>query len=130
MILGCTEYDGIWDFLSYGDLAASKKERNIFFEALLWLEFGYQEVATYCVAVDRKSTYHLKNLQLDQFRKGIFGAVVGESRAKQMAESMLQTNRYQMQVDTARAFGALQDYRAKTGENRNTLLLSRNMPTK
>jgi hypothetical protein len=35
-----------------------------------------------------------------------------------------------MELSTARAFAALQDYRAKTGENKNTLLFARNMPVK
>ena len=43
-------------------------------------------------------------------------------------ESTVMTTQYQMDTNTARAFGALLNYRAKTGENKNTLLFAQNMP--
>lgn len=130
VILGCTEHDGLWDFLSYGDFIASKKSRNIFFEALLWLEYSYEESSKYCDAAEKKTTYRLSQIRLEQFRADVFGSVVGEYRATQMVESTIKTNRHRMETDTARAFCALQDYRAKTGENRNTLLIAKNAPAK
>ena len=128
IILGCVEHDGLWDFLSYGDFTASKKTRNICFEALLWLEFSYAESVAYIDATQKTSTYRLSPLRLEQFRKDMFASVVGERRTKRMVESTLQSNGYQLETDAARAFCALQDYRAKTGENRTTLLIARNLP--
>ena len=130
VILGCMEDDGLWDFLSYGDFISSKKERNICFEALLWLEFSYGEAMKYSEATQKKSTYRLPVFKLEQFRRDIFGSVVGDQRRAQLTESTKNDNRYRMDNDTARAFCALQDYRAKTGENRNTLLFANNIPTK
>lgn len=126
IILGCTDQNGLWDFLSYGDFVASKRERNIAFEALLWLDFGYDEVVNYTNCVHGKATFRLHLLALDKFRKDLFGTVVGDRRTKNVAESAWQTNQYRMEPVTARAFGALQDYRAKTGENKNTLLFAQN----
>ena len=122
------EHDGLWDFLSYGDYTASRKSRNIYFEALLWLEFSYDESVAYSDASQKMSTYGLSALRLERFRTDIFASVVGERRTKLMMESALQSNRYRLEADTARAFCALQDYRAKTGENRTTLFLARNLP--
>lgn len=130
IILGCTDQNGLWYFLSYGDFVASKRERNIAFEALLWLDFGYDEVVNYTDCVDGKATFRLHALALDQFRKDLFGTVVGDRRTEHVSESAWQTNRYRMELATARAFGALQDYRAKTGENKNTLLFAQNAPMK
>ena len=126
VILGCLDGDGLWEFISYGDCQTNRKEQQPCLEALLWLEFGYSEVEVYQVAAQRKGTYRLKNLPLDQFRKGLFTAVVGDHRAKNVIESTIRTNNYQMESSTARAFAALQDYRAKTGENKNTLLFAQN----
>lgn len=130
VILGCMDGDGLWDFLSYGDYTAIKKERNIGLEALLWLEFGYGEVQNYMTAIEQKNIYRLKVLPLEQFRKSLFWTVVGDHRAKNVAGSTVQTMEYYMETGTARAFGALQDYRAKTGENKNTLLFSHHAPVK
>ena len=128
IILGCTEQDGLWDFLSYGDFAASKKERNICFEALLWLEFSYAESTAYCGATEKKITYRLSPARLEQFRSEIFASVVGDRRVVKMVESMIQADSYRLQEDTARAFCALQDYRAKAGESNTTLVISTASP--
>lgn len=130
IILGCLDGDGLWEFVSYGDYQTNRKDRVISFEALLWLAFGYSETQVYQTAVLNKRTYRLKDLRLEQFRQGIFATVVGDSRVKNVIDSTLRTNNYCMQSSTARAFGALQDYRAKTGENKNTLLFSENAPAK
>ena len=125
IILGCMEEDGLWDFLSYGDYTAAKKERNIGFEALLWLACGYREVERYHVSLEEKVTYRVPMLPLETFRKGIFPTVVGDARARNVMEN---THEYQMEIDTARAFGALLNYRAKTGENKTTLMFGNNAP--
>lgn len=128
IILGCTDGDGLWNFLSYGDYTADKKERNVGFEALLWLETGYEEVNRYHLSLQNKLTYRLNPLRLAQFRKDFFGTVVGDRRVNDIMESTVMTTQYQMDTNTARAFGALLNYRAKTGENKNTLLFAQNMP--
>lgn len=130
IILGSIEGDGLWEFLSYGDYQTSRKERLPGLEALLWLEFGYVEEHNYMQATMKKAVYRLKDLRLDQFRNGIFTTVVGDNRVKNVVESTMRTNNYYMEHSTARAFGALQDYRAKTGENKNTLLFAQNAPMK
>lgn len=130
IILGSIEGDGLWEFLSYGDYQTSRKERLPGLEALLWLEFGYVEEHNYMQATMKKAVYRLKDLRLDQFRDGIFTTVVGDNRVKNVVESTMRTNNYYMEHSTARAFGALQDYRAKTGENKNTLLFAQNAPMK
>ena len=130
IILGCVEGDGLWDLLSYGDYSAVRKEPVKGLEALLWLEFGYEQTQKYLACLEKKTTYHLRDLPLEQLRKDVFSAVVGDNRVKNVMDNILSTNNYLMESSTARAFGALQDYRAKTGENKNTLLFSRNVPVK
>lgn len=128
IVLGCMEGDGLWDFLSYGDYTAAKKERNVAFEALLWLACGYREVERYHASLEEKVTYRLNTLPLESFRKDLFGTVVGDHRVKNVMENTLKTNAYQMETEMARAFGALLNYRAKTGENRTTLMFGNNAP--
>lgn len=125
IILSCTDGDGIWDFLSYGDYSVGRKEYSIGLEALLWLEFGYGETARYLNAFEKKSIYRLAVFPLEQFRRDLFASVVGASRTKNVIES---STGYRMGAATASAFGALQDYRAKTGENKETLLFAKKRP--
>ena len=130
IILGCIEGDGLWEFLSFGDYQTGRKVRIPCLEALLWLEFGYSETERYASALENKTMYRLNAFALDQFRQGLFAAVVGDSRVKNVIESTIRTNNYQMESATARAFAALQDYRAKKGNNKNTLMFAQNAPTK
>ena len=128
VILGCLDGDGLWNFLTHGDFTAAKKERNIGFEALLWLAFGYKEVERYHASLEKKATYSLHPLALDSFRKDLFATVVGDNRAENVMENTWKTNAYQLENDTARAFGALLNYRAKTGENKTTLMFAKHAP--
>ena len=130
IILGSVDGDGLWEFFSHGDYQTGRKALLSGFEALLWLEFGYSEAESYASAVLNRHVYRLKEAKLEQFRKDLFATVVGDNRARNVIDSTLRTNNYHMESSTARAFGALQDYRAKTGENRNTLLFSQNAPAK
>ena len=128
IILGCIEGDGLWEFISFGTYQTGRKDRNPCMEALLWLAFGYGEAQKYSAAVENKTLYRLAEPTLGQFREGIFAAVVGDDRVTNVIDSTMRTNQYRMERGTARAFGALQDYRAKKGINKNTLLFSRNAP--
>ena len=128
VILGCLDDDGLWEFISYGIYQTSRKERMMAFEALLWLEFGYAEVQNYRTAVQQRQQYRLRDRMFEKFRDGLFVSVVGDNRVRNIIDSTLHTNNYQMETSTARAFGALQDYRARTGINKNTLLFARNAP--
>lgn len=128
IVLGCSDGDGMWDLLTRGEYTALNKDRDIGLEALLWLEFRYSETERYNSSLEKKTTFRLSVLQQEKFRLGLFATVVGDRRVENIMESTMMTNRYRMEITTARAFCALMNYRAKTGENRNTLLLSQNMP--
>ena len=126
ILLGCQEGDGLWEFISYGDYSTSRNNLPSGMEALLWLEFGSAITAEYLKAVEKRGIYKLPIMQLDQLRDGVFVAVVGDGRAKDVASGVLRTTGYKMDQSTARAFGAMQDYRSKFGDKRDTLLFARN----
>lgn len=130
IILGSIDGDGVWEFFSHGGYQRNRKYSPVGLEALLWLEFGYGEAIEYASSMDRRVIYKLNDVRLAMFKQGVFATVVGDNRAANIVESTIRTNNYQMELSTARAFAALQDYRAKTGENKNTLLFARNMPVK
>jgi hypothetical protein len=128
IIMGSVEGDGLWEFISYGDYPTGRKILPSGMEALLWLEFGHEEATKLLKTEERKGIYHLDQTRIDIFRRDMFTSVVGYDRALSVAKSAVNSGLYAMEISTARAFGALQDYRAKTGINRNTLLIARNAP--
>ena len=62
--------------------------------------------------------------------QGLFVAVVGQQRVKDIIGSIYRTNTYLLDPYTAISYGALQDFRAKTGENRVTLMLTEENPVR
>lgn len=128
IILGTSEVNGLWELFSYGVYQTNRKRIVPGFDALLWLEFGYREAQNYLQCIQDKVIYRVKDTRVDALHNSGFSAVVGDNRVGNIVENMLSTNNYTMEKETARAFGALQDYRAKTGENRNTLLFAKNNP--
>ena len=126
VILGSIPDDSMWEFVSHGEYATAGKAHSTGLEALLWLEFGHDETAKFLNTEQRRSIYHLDPPRIEIFRNQTFTSVVGQDRALYVAKTAAGSGQYSMELSTARAFGALQDYRAKTGINRNTLLISRN----
>ena len=130
IILGSMDGDGLWELFSFGTYQIGRKERLSCLEALLWLEFDYSEAGKYINTFANKGIYRITTDMHEQLRKDLFVSVVGDNRVKNVIDSALHSNNYRMESSTARAFAALQDYRAKTGLNRNTLLFARNAPAK
>lgn len=125
IILGSFDGDGLWEFFSYGDYPTARKLLPSGLESLLWLEFSHDMVKNYLQIADKRGIFKLSPVQQELFAKDIFVAVVGDGRAADVAASAQRTSQYAMEHTTARAFGALQDLRAKLGEKRNTMLFSR-----
>ena len=124
VILGSLDGDGLWEFFTYGTYPTGGKKTPSGLEALLWLVYGPAQAQNYLSCVQAGTIYHLDPLLLNELQKNLFIAVVGQRRVADVTSSALHTDHYAMEQGTARAFGALQDYRAKTGENRNTLLFA------
>ena len=125
IIMGSIDGDGLWEFISYGDYPTGRKVLPSGMEALLWLEFGTDLAQEYLATVNRHGIYKLSPVHLTKFRDGLFITVVGDGRAEDVAAGVMRTNGYSMDRSTARAFGALQDYRSKMGEKSTTMLYSR-----
>ena len=125
IIMGSVEGDGLWEFISYGDYPTGRKILPSGMEALLWLEFGPDTAQEYLATANRHGIYKLSPVQLTKFRADLFVTVVGDGRAEAVAAGVKHTNEYSMDRSTARAFGALQDYRSKMGEKSTTMLYSR-----
>lgn len=139
IVCGCNENGAVWDLIHRGEYATGVALRHtdtpeldvsatMGLERLIYETLGTEEVCRYRDICAKKSLYTLDELQLPQFNVGLFAAVVGSSRVEPVLASIYRTNDYITDPYTAMAYGALQDYRARTGESRLTLLPAERSP--
>lgn len=98
-------------------------------ERLIFATLGLAENVRYQQAITTKSTYKIDADSLMKLSNGLFASVVGKRRITDVISSVMRTNDYSLDPYLAISYGALQDYRAKTGENKITLLMAENNPS-
>lgn len=139
IICGCNENGDVWDLIHRGELNTNFQTihtelpllditQPAAIERLIFGSFGLQETLRYVEASGRHRTYKLTEEELTVLNKGMFAAVVSNRRVRTVIASVYRTNHYIADGYTAVAYGCLQDYRARTGESRPTLLLAERSP--
>ncbi len=66
--------------------------------------------------------------RMSQLQQTVYTAVISGHRAAQIINGVFYTNAYLLDHQAAQAYGALQDYRAITGNNRQTVILCMQKP--
>lgn len=140
IICGCNANGALWDILNHGEMATCgiavrtvtpeadvAVPRNL--ERLIYETLGMEETLRYLDCCRTGSIYALNELQLQQLRAGWFAAVISDSRVESIIHSVYRTSNYVFSPYAALAYGSLLDYRTKTGESRNVLLLAERSPT-
>lgn len=119
----------VWDLLNRGELntAAGNAIPNGL-ERFIYATLGAKEALSYCETAARNGIYKVPPALLADLGKRMFAAVVGRERIGGVINSFYSANSFLIDPKTALAFSALQDYRAKTGDSRMTLLLSDKSP--
>lgn len=123
IICGCHEHPELWDLIHQNQMRTDVKAMP-HLERLLSESFGPCEAVRYSAACEKGSVYTLPQGVTELWRQGFYAAVISSDRAGSLIPSVYRTTGYYVGPQTALAYGALQDYRANTGENRLTLLLS------
>lgn len=138
IICGSNENGNLWDLLYRGELntgsTAVKTQLPLLnmdysegLERLIFGTLGVEEVIRYLQAFEKGGVYRLQDAAgLSKLNDKLYASVVGTRRIDSVIGSVYRTNDYIMDPYTALSYGGLQDYRAKTGENRMTLLLAEN----
>ena len=140
IICGCNANGCVWDLLNHGQMTTGTVAvrtvtpdadfalpRNL--ERLIYETLGMEENLRYLECCATGSIYTVNELQLEQLRSGMFAAVISDSRVESIIHSVCRTSNYIFSPYAALAYGSLLDYRAKTGESRNVLLLAERSPT-
>ena len=139
IICGCNENGSAWDLLHRGQLVTdalavqtSTPECDYAvapdLERLICATCGQEEAMNFCWSCTEGGTYAPEEVRYDAIRKGMFAAVVSQDRVDSIVPNLYRTNRYVPDLYSALAYGALMDYRSRTGTNTVTLLLAQNSP--
>ncbi len=127
IVCACNENNAVWDLINKGDFHTNLAQPK-YMEHFLSKCFGVEAVLRYLEACEKKTTYYVDEVQLDFLNQNLFSAVVSTNRVGAIISSMYQTNQYQIDYDSALAYGGLQDYRSRTGISNHTLILAKQRP--
>ena len=120
----------LWDLVHRNEISTISLSSNVRLgiERLLCVFYGEAEMNRFIELCDKKRTYSVNEDLLQCLSDRMFCVVVGKDRLSAVVNSVLNTDNYKIDKKTAISFGAIQDYRAKAGESRRTLVFSENRP--
>ncbi len=122
MICGCATEDRIWGLVRKGTLSSFDADAS----AVLYARSSL-EAERYNHCCQAKEVYVLPEEQLASLNSDIFTAVVSSERHHDVISNVYSTYGKKLSLDAACAYGALQDYRAVSGENRITVVFSEDL---
>ena len=137
-ILCATNENGIlWDLFTHGQASCGASVRKTGLpeldvalpqqlERLIFSLYGMPQALEFCQCQEKGRVY--KTLLPEQLSKGFAICVVSTQRVDSVIHRVYSTNRYILDTYSALTFGGLQDYRASSGDIRQTLLLSTYSP--
>lgn len=139
ILCGCNANGSVWDLLNRGEFSTGDTvvktatpdadvvvPRNL--ERLICAVCGVEENLRYLQRCSVGKPYFLPEDKLDQLTDGMFAAVCSDSRMASIVLGVYRTRSYILSPYAALAYGSLQDYRAITGESRQTLLIAERSP--
>lgn len=135
----CNENSELWNLVCHGqmrtdatsiptllpeaDAALPEHLERLIFEA-----GGVSEVERYLEACRRGAAYIPNDASLAKMREGLSVSVVSSQRIGQTIPSVFRTHNYVLAPGGALAYAGLMDYRAKTGQARNAVILADKSP--
>jgi len=132
IIFGCEGNPAAWDLIRHGELTKQAAKAEPFpwdLERLIHATFGQEEALRFVSAVQENRMYTLTEQQLESIRPGFFGAVISPRRTPSVIRNVYSTRSYLLSPDSAVAYGALQDYRATSGESAPAVILTEQGPS-
>ena len=125
IICGTHAHGEVWDMLHLGTMDPNPNiSETVGIERLIYLALGHDEALRYVSSSDKKRVYALNEDDAATLKSGFFAAVVSSERLTAIISNFYRSHGYVLDSASAIGFGALQDYRSRTGESKNTLLLS------
>ncbi len=129
VLIACQEDDGIWDFVQKGSFVSNDSAQTGL-EALMSTLYGHTQTNIFLNALKSGEQYILDQALSPPCCHGFLAAVVGDRRLGSVVRSVFRACGYVLTENAARMHGALMDYRARTGESRETVLFVDNNPAR
>ena len=123
ILCGCCENDSVWDLLHLGEMKMEQERDYREVERLVHATLGLGETKRFADISRRGGSYKLLDSESKALSEGMFASVISQERVESVIPSVYRTNSYTLAQDSATGYAALMDYRAKTGSNRDALLL-------
>ena len=126
VICGCNMNSGFWDLLRKGEYntAAAPAVTRIGHERLVRECLGVEACKKYVFQCDAGRVYTLTDDARETLGEGLYAAVVGKARIESLENAVRKSTGYYLSEGAALAYGALQDYRAGSGEGRISLIFT------
>lgn len=139
IVCACNDNSAVWDLLHLGNLRTDTQSVKtvtplvdiavpLEIERLIFGTLGVEQAQCFSHTAEEGGQYILTPEALDKLRSGLFAAVVSSDRVSSLIPSAYSTTGYVMGPYTVLAYGALMDYRARTGERRPALILADRSP--
>lgn len=139
IVCACNDNSVTWDFIHQGQLRTDAPTiktvtplvdcgHPVEVERLIYGILGTDGAMRYSFACDQGSQFRLLPHEIEKVNKGFFAAVISSGRVGSLIPSAYSTFRYVMGPYTVLTYGALMDYRARTGERRPAVILAERSP--
>ena len=125
ILCGTDKENGIWDLIQRSEVNTSALSKTVYqgAERLVYGKWGAEACRNFVTARADAKTYAITE-EMPKLSESCFCTVVGESRLLSVINSVYRTDTYLIDQKTALAYAAMQDYRAKAGEGRITLIFA------
>ena len=131
IICGAYDQGDLWELLHLGTVNTNVQINKLDgIERLIYYTLGHDAVLQYVSCCDRQRAYHIKPENTEVLSANLFAAVISTDRLPSVVTNFYRSHGYVLDTVSAISFSALQDYRARTGESKNTLIMSMVSPLK
>ena len=130
ILCGCDTESGVWDLIHRGEVSTSGVSETIVqgLERLVYGKWGREAALDFVTARNESKTFAITE-EMPKLSDSCFCSVVGSDRLNAVVNSVYRTDNCLIDKKTALSYAAMQDYRAKSGENRITLIFADADPT-
>lgn len=121
------DHPSVWNLLHQGEMRSEENlPENL--ERLITATLGVEENQRFCQTLEQGRIYATRTGMLETLNKGMYATVCSQDRIRATIPSVYRMAGYVMGPQSALAYGGLQDYRVRTGETRQALLLAEKSP--
>lgn len=140
IICSCNENCAAWDLIQRGEMNTGLAKVDTampdldfscpqLLECLIYQTLGMDEAVRYSQVCESKGNYSISDDQFSVFSAGLSAAVVSRDRIGGLISNVRSACDYRLTDRAAISYGGMQDYRARTGESKKTMIFMDSVPS-